>query len=498
MSAVPAGPARRGRSLRLTLVALLLVTVAAMCAAVALVTHVSVHDQLSAQLDQQLARLSERSAHQVSDPDDAARAPAGRAPQGRGDIGGGEFELTAVLSGGRLEQATWRDRDGDLERLTARDRERLTATAAHADDGRGADVDLSVGAYRVVAAPAPDGSTVLVGLPRGPMHETLERLDLTLAVASLGALLVTGISGSLIVRRTMRPLEQVSRIASEVAAMELDSGEVTLAERAAAAPAGTEVGEVSRALNHLLDNVEGALEARQASEERMRRFVADASHELRTPLTSIRGYAQLLRLTERLSPQGAASLDRLDVQSLRMSGLVDDLLLLARLDEGAAPESEELDFGEIVVESVLDARVMGPEHRWLLSAPDEPVTVRGDARQLAQVLANLLSNARKHTPGGTAVQVRLAAHEGRAVLEVADDGPGIPGELLGSVFDRFARADAARSGSEPTTGLGLPIVEAIVRAHGGEISVDSESGATRFTVRLPLVGAPSAPSPSAS
>lgn len=483
------------RSLRTTLVGLLLVTVALMCLVIGLVTHVSVHEQLSAQLDAQIDRASTRVVHQEADRDDGpagggAAADAPMSSGAPGAPGGGELELTAVVSGSDATTGSWRDRNGQVQTLGAEDLAKL-ARAAHQDGTgtrrTGEDVSLSIGEYRIVTAQTPDGQTIVSGLPRGPMRSTLARLDTALVLASLAALAVTGVIGSLIVRRTMRPLEEVARIASEVAEMPLARGSVTLAERAPPSPEGTEVGEVSRALNHLLDNVEGALETRQRSEERMRRFIADASHELRTPLTSIRGYTEMLRLTEDLTDQGERSVERLEAQSRRMTSLVEDLLLLARLDDGAPRSDEELDLGEVVVESALDAQVTGPEHRWVLDVPDEPVTVRGDSRQLTQVVVNLLSNARKHTPAGTRVDIRLR-REGSlwAVLDVSDDGPGIPDAMQEEVFGRFTRADAARSGSDATTGLGLPIVRGIVESHEGSITLTSRPGATVFAIRLPL------------
>lgn len=495
MTAPPARTSRRfiapRASLRTTLVLLLTGMVALVCLAVGIVTHVSVERQLSAQLDAQLARASDRAAQTITPDADDPRPPTrGHAdPDGPG---GGEFELGARVGGGAVTSGGWREGDGNVRSLTSADRARLLAAAQETDRhhgrSRGTDVELSIGEYRIVALHEPDGDTIITGMPLREMHATRTRLDLTLLVAGTAAVLLTGIAGSLIARRTMRPLETVARIASDVAVMPLDTGTVTLSERipAQSARPGTEVGEVSRALNRLLDNVEGALVARQRTEERMRRFIADASHELRTPLTSIRGYTELLRLTDDLSERGRQSLDRLDAQSQRMTSLVEDLLLLARLDDGDSRADDELDLGEIVVETVLDARVMGADHVWSLDVPDGPVLVRGDARQLTQVLVNLLSNARKHTPPGTRVAVRLRADGAEAVVTVTDDGPGIDGSLGDDVFDRFARADRARSGTEGTAGLGLSIVRAIVQGHGGRIDVDSRAGRTVFTVRIPL------------
>jgi two-component system OmpR family sensor kinase len=283
-------------------------------------------------------------------------------------------------------------------------------------------------------------------------------------------------------------LEQLSDVATKVSKLPLDAGEVALAVRvpASAAHPGTEVGSVGHALNLMLDNVSSALEARQQSETKVRQFVADASHELRTPLTAIRGYTELLRMTETFTEDGRKSLGRVQSQSERMTALVEDLLLLARLDEGKAPEFTDVDLTQLVIETVSDEKVMAPEHIWQLKLPDEPLIVRGDPTQLHQVLANLLSNARKHTEAGTTVVTGvMRSADGSAVVTVTDNGPGIPPEFQGRIFSRFARADAARSGSEGTSGLGLSIVESIVQAHGGTVEVASRPGRTEFAVRLP-------------
>ena len=204
-----------------------------------------------------------------------------------------------------------------------------------------------------------------------------------------------------------------------------------------------------------------------------------------TPIASIRGYAELTRRsTEEVPPDAAHALDRIESESLRMSALVDDLLLLARLDEGRELRRDEVDLSALVVDVVGDAHVAGPGHRWELDVPEEPVLVSGDLSRLHQVLANLLANARVHTPEGTAVSVALAVDGPEAVVTVADDGPGIDPDLQRTLFERFARGDASRSRATGSTGLGLAIARAVVVAHGGSIGVESEPGSTVFTVRL--------------
>ena len=401
-----------------------------------------------------------------------------------------------------MTSGTYRDTTGAARPLSDADKRTVAAAVARAGKregrhGPGSTVtaELSIGEYRLFLRPdTSDHDIDVVGLPNAPMRHTLMRLDLTLVAAGVGAVLLAAIAGSFIVRRTLRPLEHVASVAASVADLPLGSGDVRIHERvgATARSGGTEVGQVARALDALLDNVDEGLDERRRTEARMRRFVADASHELRTPLTAIKGYTQMLRLTEHLSGEGETSLARLDAQSRRMQSLVEDLLELARLDEGIALQTERLDLGEIVVESLLDASAAGPEHHWSFDVPDDPVEVDADPRRLSQVLANLLSNARKHTPVGTRVRIALAADRtaGAAVVTVSDDGPGIPAEMRSEVFERFTRADAARSGSEPTTGLGLPIARGIVRAHGGELAlVEPEAGrGAAFRLTLPLAG----------
>jgi two-component system OmpR family sensor kinase len=250
---------------------------------------------------------------------------------------------------------------------------------------------------------------------------------------------------------------------------------------------GTEVGQLQTALNQMLDHIADALATREASEDRTRRFVADVSHELRTPLTVVRGYAELLQRRRAEVPGDvAAALDRLNYQAGRMAELVEDLLLLARLDSGRPLLREPVDLTKLCAEAVSDARAAAGGHRWSLTVPSEPLYVTGDDSRLYLSLANLLSNARVHTPAGTSVAVSLTTDAGTAVVRVVDDGPGIPPALQSEVFGRFTRADESRSRINGSTGLGLAIVSAVVGAHGGSVTLRSVPGQTEFTIRLPI------------
>jgi two-component system OmpR family sensor kinase len=317
-------------------------------------------------------------------------------------------------------------------------------------------------------------------------------LQLTLLVVGIGVLGVAAAAGAgaVVVRVALRPLERVADAATRVAELPLDRGEVALAVRVddRDADPATEVGKVGAAFNVMLDHVSSALTARQASERKVRTFVADASHELRTPLASIRGYAELTRRARHDLPADVEhAIGRVESESVRMTGLVEDLLLLARLDEGAALEGTSVDLSRLVVDAVSDARAAGPDHTWQLEIPEEPVLVSGDASRLHQVVANLLANARTHTPPDTVVTARITTVAQDAVIEVHDTGPGINAELVPTVFERFVRGDGSRARATGSTGLGLAIVTAVVEAHGGRAEVESVPGSTTFRVILPAV-----------
>jgi two-component system, OmpR family, sensor kinase len=351
-----------------------------------------------------------------------------------------------------------------------------------------------LGDYRLTAFAGADGDVHYTGLSLSGVEATVRQLEVIEVIVFGAALIVIGVAGTGWIRFSLRPLRRVTATAAEVTRMPLASGEVTLPPRVPDADPRTEVGQLGEAFNRMLGHVEDALGTREASEARLRQFIADASHELRTPLAGIRGYTELaLRADGELDPDLRRALTRVDAESARMSRLVDDLLLLARLDAGRPLAHEQVDLTRLAIDVTNDARVAGPEHRWVLDLPGEPVAVTGDEHRLHQVLANLLTNARAHTPSGTTVTVRLipasAGEHGNGVeLTVSDDGPGIPAELQAGVWERFARGDSARSRKAGSTGLGLAIVAAVVTAHRGRVSLASRPGKTTFRIWLPSGG----------
>ncbi len=395
----------------------------------------------------------------------------------------GDVPRVSVLKeSGRKAQPTWASDETAVQ---------LAETTAP----RPTTVDLSeLGRYRYMSWTSDDGATYGVGLPLKEVDSLLTNLiavEIVLAVVAVGSAALVGRS---LVERSLRPLNRVAATAQQVSQLPLDRGEVALAVRVP--PADThpdsEVGRVGLALNHMLNNVEEALAARQASETKVRQFVADASHELRNPLAAIRGYAELTqRSGESIPPDAAYAMSRVESEAERMSRLVEDLLLLARLDAGPALDIQPTDLNVLLIDAVSDGRVAGPEHSWSLSLPEALVVVPADHFRLHQVVANLLANARTHTPAGTRVQTTLRTDGDRALVTVADDGPGIDPAIVDRVFERFTRADTSRvraagAARGASTGLGLAIVAAVVEAHHGTVEVHSRPGETRFVVSLPL------------
>ncbi len=345
----------------------------------------------------------------------------------------------------------------------------------------------NLGDYRLTGI-SPDGSRLaIIGLPMSEVTGTISQILIIVALVTAGGLLLLSSIIAVVVRIGLRPLRAVADTATRVARMRMDSGDVTISERVPADETDdrTEIGQVGAALNALLDHVDTSLSARQRNEELMRRFVADASHELRTPLASIRGYSELSLRDATLSENSHAALERIQAQSLRMSALVEDLLLLARLDEGTELVYSTVDLSRLAVECVGDAQAAGRDHVWVVDVDDDPIVVAGDVSRLHQVVANLLANARTHTPAGTTVTVSVRREGEHAVLRVHDDGPGVDPSVADQLFERFARGDASRARKTGGTGLGLSIARAIVEGHHGTLSVQSEPGDTTFAVRLP-------------
>ena len=503
--------ARTGRAvkLRTKLILSIVALIIVVCAAVGVTTELFLSRYLLGQLDNQLIAASERYKPPT---DDRALQPPSTLPSG--PYGGNPLNriafrtgtLAATVTNGAVSQcqvsvdvpanAATATTDASVEfgrqpsykALAPSD---CSALASLTPGARPVTVSITgLGSYRVRASSGSQISSVTVlvaGLPTQDVTDVQQRLALIMGLVMAGAILLGTVVIFVIVRRSVRPLERVAATARQVATLPLDRGEVDLAVRVPDRDTDgrTEIGAVGAAINQMLGHVSGALNARQASETRVRQFVADASHELRTPLAAIRGYAELARRGEHEPRAVAHALRRVESESARMTTLVDDLLLLARLDSGRPLASEDVDLTMLVVDRVSDARVAGPDHKWQLDLPDEPVTVTGDGARLHQVLANLLANARTHTPPGTVVITGVRREAGGAEMTVTDNGPGIPRELQPEIFGRFVRGDSSRSRAAGSTGLGLAIVAAVVSAHGGTVMVDSRPGRTQARVWLP-------------
>ncbi|MEU0835501.1 HAMP domain-containing sensor histidine kinase [Streptomyces sp. NPDC005969] len=466
-------------TLRGQLTAGLVLLLAAACLAVGLTTVLALEGFLVRRLDQQLTASGGRFPASL---EHEAAPDADNRPDSRGQA---DSTFGARLQNGRLTQAAVVDEQNVRKvPLTADDRRTLAAVP---DDGKGRSVRLSaLGGYRVAAVAGDDRDVLITGLPLHPVEETLHRLEAVEGVVFGAALLATGVAGALWVRVSLRPLRRVTKQAVGVARLPLAGGEVAMPDPLPVTDPRTEVGQVGTALNRMLEHIGDALARRQASEERLRHFAADASHELRTPVANIRGHAELALRHHGPVPAGVRhALERIQSESGRMSHLVDDLLLLARLDAGRELDHEPVDLTLLVLDATDDARAASPGHRWLLDLPEEPVTVTGDAHRLQQVIGNLLANARVHTPDGTEVTVQLRAEAADVRLTVTDNGPGIPDALLPEIFGRFVRTDPSRSRATGSTGLGLAIVRAVVTAHGGSADVVSRPGHTAFRVALP-------------
>ncbi|PVC84287.1 HAMP domain-containing sensor histidine kinase [Streptomyces sp. CS131] len=517
---------RRPWTLRTRLVVSAVSLIAVVAAVIGSVTAIAFHSYMYGKLDDQLHSVVERAGRPPGPLPLPKTLPETLREAGPlGFVGGGGQPLGtfgALVDGDEDITASKVVEDSGLRAqesakpLTAEQRSALEAAVPEIGEGARS-VDLpGLGGYRVEATTTAEGYTVLVGIPSAEVSGALTTLIVVEICVTAAGLIAASIAGTVLVGVALRPLRRVAATATRVSELPLHSGEVALLERVPDAEADprTEVGQVGAALNRMLGHVGSALAARQESETRVRQFVADASHELRTPLASIRGYAELTRRAggggagQEPDPVTRHALGRIESEADRMTGLVEDLLLLARLDAGRPLSYGSIDLLPLVVDAVSDARAAdqrgtdaGGRHHWRLELPDaaEPVTVRADPERLQQVLVNLLANARTHTPSGTTVTVSVqppVRGVGPVMLLVRDDGPGIPVELLPHVFERFARGDASRArgadggGATGSTGLGLAIVQAVVSAHGGRVAVESGPGRTVFAVELPTYAVP--------
>lgn len=339
------------------------------------------------------------------------------------------------------------------------------------------------GRWRVIAGTGPPGSGgFLIALSLHDVSTSLARIERVEIAVTASIVAILALVTFFVLRLGLRPIKRMTQTATAIAAGDLS-------HRVPDVASGTEAGELGAALNTMMTKIEGAFDERAASEARLRQFIADASHELRTPVTTIRGYAELYRsggLDD--AEELAQAMRRTEQESVRMGSLVDDLLLLARLDQGRALEAGAVDLGVLAVDAVSDARAVDPA-RPVTASVAEGVAVEGDEGRLRQVVANLVGNALVHTPPGTPVQVRVTRNGTEAILEVHDDGPGMAEPVATRAFERFYRADPARSRHAGGSGLGLSIVKAIVQAHGGTVGIESGAGAgTTVRVALPLSG----------
>jgi two-component system OmpR family sensor kinase len=470
----------RRLSLRRQLVLVVLGLLLVSSIALTLATSLALHAYLVNRLDQQLVAAGNRYAVSLEHSNDH--------DADNGDyssvVGQPVGTLGARILNGQVTAAGIITDDSGTKSVSGADQ----SVIARLKVGGARDVRLpELGEYRVIVSNGQDGDMQVTGLPTHQVDETISRLALIEIIVFAGALLLSGVAAAFSIRLTLRPLERVSRTARNVTSLPLGRGEVQLPERLVNEAPGTEVGQLTDAVNRMLEHVEGAFAERQASEDLLRHFVADASHELRTPVAVIRSHAEYIEMTSPSLPAGASeALTRIQAESARMGVLVEDLLLLARLDSGRPLRREPVDLTRIMLDAVIDARSLSVDHHWSLDLAEKEITVPGDEHSLRQIVVNLVANAVEHTPPGTSITVRLAQGDKDAIATVEDDGPGIDPDFLPHIFERFARADSSRAKRGGESGLGLAIVEAIARAHHGTIAVRTESGRTVFTLRIPL------------
>lgn len=430
--------------------------------------------------------------------------PDRKTPEGptrpEGPPGGRFGSLTVVEVAGETTVAQMILDSG--ESLTLDERQVSEVLQVASDSNVPQDVALSgLGTYRVLGrsvTSAEGAGTVVVGQSLSETRTTTRDL---LIIFTLTGLIAVGLASAVVwilVGKALQPLDRLRVTAARIGKTTLTRGAVELPARLEGPryAAGTEVGDLAESFNQMMDHVERALAHREKSEAKVKRFAADASHELRTPLATVSGYTEFeLQNAVTLPPGTVRSLERIGSESARMATIVEDLLLLARLDSGEKTLNRVAPVAQVVADCVLDAQITGPTHEWSVRiAPDAAGVCAGMSEaELHQALANLLANAAVHTPPGTSVTTSVSVRDQWIDISVADDGPGIPAELRGRVFDRFVRGDSARApigksqGKSCSTGLGLSVTKSLVEAAGGTVELDSSTPGARFLVRLPLV-----------
>ena len=458
-----------GLSLRTRLVAVAVALVAFAVVATGVATYAALHRYLYDRVDEQVLAITSAPVLRVCPQPGRGVDDDGPAQGFDAVIINADGSLDAIPCSATRVAGSFEPVDADVDRLAAQpaapitvrtpDGERLRALAVRTDQG-----------------------LVAVGVPLGETEGILSKLLGLEVIVGAIAVVGTGVLGAAGVRLGMRPLDRVTRTARTVAA-ELGPDGRGLDRRVSEADPHTEVGQLAGAVNTMLDAVEREYSARYESEQRMRRFLADASHELRTPLTSLRGYAELVRLRGGLDETAGDSLRRIESEGTRMGRLVDDLLTLARADRGTVAERAPVDLAAVVADCVAGLRAAYPDRLVSVRAAG-PLPVLGDRDQLVQVVGNVLTNAAVHADG--TITVSASRQDGEIVVRIADGGPGLPPEQAAQVFDRFWRADSARTRVRGGSGLGLSIAQVLVAEHGGQVSFDSDPAAgTTVTVRLP-------------
>lgn len=462
-----------------------LVTVASVL--IALVSSFVVGRLLLDELDEQLRQAVDRVA-QVVDPG-ATAGPSRHLDRPGFQVG----TLIAVVEGDAVSGA-FIDRDGDLLNVDSASLRGFTGTSFPPDTPVSLRVFGGEGEYRAMLVQVIDDAMVIVALPLADIRQTIGRLNVLIVSITVVVIVFAGALGAYGARMALRPLDRMRSTAQQVTKQRLDRGQVTVGFRVPRdlANPSTEVGQLGDALNQMLDHVDEAFRTRYKTESKMRRFVQDASHELRTPLASIRGYSEFaIRFADTMPEDVGQAIDRIESESVRMTRLVDDLLTLARLDDGDKLIIRPIELVPLVEKAVADATVRGIDHDYTIDIPDEEIVVDADSEALFQVLTNLMQNARVHTPRGTHVAVRVRGDHQMAIIEVEDNGPGVEPEVLPAIFERFRKRQGARKPG--STGLGLSIADTIVRAHHGSLTVDSEPGRTVFQVAIPRQFAPTTP-----